>query len=966
MICKLLNSGSGPWSFQLTMSLQDCIDGLKAYGAKMAAGGKSVRTEIPKYSLKPADRLSLMRTVQSSDDKELRLGFMMTLPKQLPAEFSESSDDEKKQILSALLELARSISDDAEMPGVLETISILYGILQGQWPELVDLVLDNSDSDFLLKANAMAAFSFLRDPEFVEQHKEKMVPVLRSLLFARPELDLPRMSFVLLLVMCKPPLTQDLIDDVWKVVLASKSPEERQNSCVPAIFSLSTQEHYHSIQATPVKEIVGVFRDSSADLSARLQAIAPLIQFFAFFDNATMESVLTGMVEALTADFYEARELLDRLNDADLETLSPENVVMINTYLSHEMENSEHRNAALALLGSFIDLIVKEDESAYAKILGDILNGLKEGDFAAVVACVAIASLCEVMEEPSQELYEALLPHLVSENENLMFEAYNAMKSVYHTGLYSTPENEKALLEVYPKFDQSEFSRFAKLVTILLEDAEEAGLALAEPAYDFSLPLMSQDKPKTQNAVGLAIFTTLMTISTDFVEDHVVDCIEVSKRILESNESDLYPVAVNCLVELADQFKEKDTTEAILAVLPRLEEILDGKVSIEKKQFSKVANGTAELVQIYDLRDVAPKLCEMAMKYLTSTEGMDDDYSPQLLGSSIMMNLCETLVPDSAIEIFKSLAELLLTITDSDVAGNLIGALTGIVAKYRVDFDIAQDLADKLINGKVPTIQELFLMEDDHGMFKYLREFVKRFKKRTEPYCKVLMTMFPRVSTEILSGMSLPLEEAFSQKLFDEETASKFFVIIEQMVNENEDEVDTLSDLFGMILAIKRSYPQVINVPAMIKQLENINSAYGDLEEDGDFAMPLSLVLLELYSASEDGEAATPETLLEILSQLPYPAENCDLQFVLQAAMDLSKKDWAQKVAAEAIAILLARVLLMKKADLDEYQVDQQTLSQAKNCLKILCKASPELEQNVRKAVADTKAKQNSLNSILK
>ena len=82
--------------------------------------------------------------------------------------------------------------------------------------------------------------------------------------------------------------------------------------------------------------------------------------------------------------------------------------------------------------------------------------------------------------------------------------------------------------------------------------------------------------------------------------------------------------------------------------------------------------------------------------------------------------------------------------------------------------------------------------------------------------------------------------------------------------------------------------------------------------------------------------------------------------------MDLSTKDWAQKAAALPIAIFLAKVLLMKKSDLDEYQVDQQTLSQAKNCLKLMCKASTDLEHNVRKAVADTKAKQNSLNSILK
>jgi hypothetical protein len=85
---------------------------------------------------------------------------------------------------------------------------------------------------------------------------------------------------------------------------------------------------------------------------------------------------------------------------------------------------------------------------------------------------------------------------------------------------------------------------------------------------------------------------------------------------------------------------------------------------------------------------------------------------------------------------------------------------------------------------------------------------------------------------------------------------------------------------------------------------------------------------------------------------------------VLISVLKIARREWAD--VKVPIALLLGRVLLMKKSEMDAYQVEQGTLANVKTVFKAMCKADKAVEAAVRKAVGSSKAKISALAAILK
>jgi hypothetical protein len=338
--------------------------------------------------------------------------------------------------------------------------------------------------------------------------------------------------------------------------------------------------------------------------------------------------------------------------------------------------------------------------------------------------------------------------------------------------------------------------------------------------------------------------------------------------------------------------------------------------------------------------------------------GCDDE----LLGSELVGVLSQSLLPDVGVSLFDRIADLLTKTKDADVFGNYLIALKGIVKKYRVKFETCQALVDQLINGRLPLLPDLPLLDDDLNFFTFLKTFVKKFKSQTEPYCMRLMVALPDVSGELLGAISGPIEVGMRLKLFGNEIVAKFMLIVRELINENEDDAESLVCLLGMVLAVVRNYPECIETAPLLSKLGSIWDACDDDEE----LKCLPLLILELAAASQTGEGVQEKTLVAILDALPFPPDCCDLQFVLAAVTQLTVREWTQKFATQPIAALLATVLVMTKQEVGEYQVDQKTLAQARNCLKVICRASRAIDGKLRQMFARSKRKLTALAAILK
>jgi hypothetical protein len=370
----------------------------------------------------------------------------------------------------------------------------------------------------------------------------------------------------------------------------------------------------------------------------------------------------------------------------------------------------------------------------------------------------------------------------------------------------------------------------------------------------------------------------------------------------------------------------------------------------------KFSRGLCKVVVRYDVRDAASEIAEIAMAMLGEEES-------SVLGSELLSILCRSVLPDSGISLFDRLSELVLKCENRDAVSNVIVTLKGFVKKYRIPFAKIQPVVDSLMNGRSSAIPDLDMIEDDLNLFSFLTTIIKKFRRSAEPYWTRLMAILPDISVEVMTEIAGPIEAGLALKVFSEEIVQKFFVILCELINENEDEFEPLVSLLGMVFAIKRNYGGCIDGPPLLTKLGEIWELYREEEEEIEV---LSMLILELGADSETGEGVSAEALAGILNDLPSGPESCDLQFSLGAAMQLAVRDWAQRFAAEPIAGFLARVLVMNKKDLDSYQVNQQVLGQARNCLKVICKASKAIEEKLRQMFGKSRANLTALNAILK
>jgi hypothetical protein len=915
------------------MSEANPLEVMRSFGAEIINGKNSPRPDVRLFpGASYSDIVAFLSTVRSHSDRAFRVGFSALFPHEVTENFPRFSAADQSEFRKVFLDFARAETDDFALPGILATLSRLYSLLGDSWPELVAFTLADSDADQLLRGNVLAALDFVRDEAFVESHSNELIPILRKFMATASDLGLPRTSFLLLLALCRPAITPDLLDDVWSVALATSDERERRQSVYPAFSGLCEVDGFREVVPPTVALRIDAFLGGAGD-----DAIGPVLEYFPFLDEASLDRVVVGLVSAPGAE-----KLIEHLEAADLELLSDVTVNAIYAFLCETF--SAHKCGVLGLLGTFAELMIRENEEAAGTISGMIMEGLKSDS--AKSACVALRASVGFLDDGKAEFFGEVLRLL--KDAEAADEAYRAMKALLETGEFSTAENAKVLLDLFGNFSPEEFGRFAKLVSILLGSAEEPSLLLASPVYDFAVVRLSGDRPPFEKAVALSLFGDLLEISNDFVKDHLVDCIQVAIGLVNGDDVPSISFGADFLSRVAEHLPEEHRSE-IFACIPKFMELL-GMIS-DAKVFRTFARAVCEILSLYDVKDSASQVAKMAI-------GCDDE----LLGSELVGVLSQSLLPEVGVSLFDEIADLLTKTKDVDVFGNYLIALKGIVKKYQVTFETCQALVHPLINGRSPLLPDLTFLEDDLNFFAFLKTFIKKFKAPTEPYCIRLMIALPDLSGELFGAISGPIEAGLKLRLFGNEVVTKFMVILRELINENEDDPKSLVSLLGMVLAVTRNYPECIETAPLLSKLGSIWEACGDDEE----LKCLPLLILELAAASQTGEGIQEKTLLTILDGLPYPPDCCDLQFVLAAVMQLIVRDWAQKFATQPIAALLATVLVMTKKELNEYQVEPNTLAQARNCLKVICAASRTIEAKLRQMFAKSRRKLIALAAMLK
>lgn len=936
------------------METHDHIEAYKAFGAAVLGGAKPGTIEVPTFDRSADDEIKLYDTILESKDQETVVGFAYALNKQISRSFEKYSDDDKGKIKSSIMKLT-AIKNKEAINGLIAAFDTVYNAEQGKWDELINFIFDEDKSLDYIRGHLFAALDRVRDPEFAEENKEKMIKTLHRLLLSKE--DVPKEMFLLLVSLCKPSdedfeKDKNLINDIWKIAIDYVDSDEKNEyeTIFVAMNELFSNQAFKKAKPDVVIERVNEFIDASSDFEARISAISPIFKLFPFLNDDLITTVIFGnndddkksLLDDLQNNYFEASILLGHLEESNLDLLSDDTVMALYAIIEGEF-SGERRNAALAFCQPFVDRFVDLNEEATNSIIKIIIENLNSDNFSSTIACQLLTIMTERFESINQDLFNALAPKLIiNDDENLFTAAHKAMRALLDTSLYSTEANAKALIELYPKFEKPNLQMLSKLLVLLLTSADDPGLSLVDPVFEFALPLIGQSKEHDDNALGLDLFAVLGDISPDYIEDNIDDAMDVAIKILNSKDTDCYRSAALYLSAMSDMFKER-CREKIMSQVDYMMSIVKGSIKVENKQLIGVTIAVSEIAARYDIRDLAFDLVEYARTQLINNVNIKIARN----GADVIQVLSKSLLSPNAIDTFSSLAETIDTISDADLVNTLLIGMKQMMKKYKVSFNAAILVIEKLFNGKLEAVPEISLIEDSEtSVFSFIKGFIKKYKKQAEPYCHQLIANIPIIAPEVLPNLLDPIETAIELKLFDEETISKFNMILSGMLMEQEDS-PTATSLLTTIVAIKRNYPTSMNTKAILQTLTDL---WEGCDEDEDFELPMAIAMLtfEICADKENGDDLDPRLVLDLLDILPLPPDFCDLKHVIDAIIKMSELDWVKSSEIlQSIAELMAKILLMKKQKIDEYELEAGVMTALKAQFKKIAHENPKIKEHL-------------------
>lgn len=929
---------------------------LKQYGQFIISGSKQGTVHCPSFDFGFADFLKIFDEIKSSADHEIRVGFIYGLQSNIARSIGGFSEEQIRAIMSLALSFAQEISDSLEMEGILKTIDFLFQRSSGQWNEFVEFVerVDDDKND-LLRFHLFESISFMNNYDFVRQNFDKLIPIIQKLL--KSDLKVNKSTTLFSFSLCNTfvdEIDEKSVNLIWNVALDIAAKDDFKK-VYPAMNEFHKFKSFNSVVPCSVRGIIENYVVGNVDV------LIPILRLFCFLNEEVIKNLLNIIINSLNENFEKSSKIIYHLKECDLVLLDDDIISVIYEFLKTQNDKAELQNGVIALLSPFMELIISIYPEVEEEVVNILTKGLKCDSFQTpYICCKVLRDIYEFLEMEQQEIYQALILLLTSENENLLIEANKIAIQYAETSSYSTPEIESQIIALFPKYKPEHYHFFSKLIKTLLSSCDDPGLTMIEPAYEFALKMLSTERTKSENAIALDIFSGISDIEPDFVEDQVVDGLNAAVNILKSEETVLYYPAVLFLSAMGEKFQDQ-SKEVILQQLPLLTKIIYREIPVSIKDYCKISTATSEILAEYDIRDIISDVVKYSLNLLEEEEKTSE------CASQMIVTLSKSLLPVDAIECFTALLKKIDLIPYTDTVENLLLAMKYILKKYRIQFISAQVVADKILIGTFKAIEPISNLQDtETNIFGYLKAFVKKFKSKTVDYCEKLLAFVPIVNYDILPLLLLPIEAAMDQKLFSDDVILKFYNYIYDLLVKFVDHKDFVTSLLTCIISIKRSYPKLVDYPKLLEYLSNLWEDIDETDEDVELPMAISMLTLELCGESQTGEGVNVQLILDLYELLPLPPDVCDLQRILQSVVKIIQCEWSKESLLLPSVLFLSKVMFLKKSKYDEYQISPEMLPEVRKIVRSLLKSNPEFKSELLKKYGGNKSNTELINSLSK
>ena len=938
------------------MNFEEQIAALTEFGKAVKAGAKPGTVVVPEYSLKPEEFGKLSEIVSKKDD-DLKVGFANALFRILLKSTESAKEEDIQEYQRILLSFAKNETRTNTLNGILKAMNHLFLESEGKWDELVEFLLNEKETEFeYLRGQFIAVATYIRDSDFASTHREKLLKAVATLLESSNKDKLPVSSLIGIMSLRSPEFKdiEPYIETIWKASLYMAETENFKAVC-PALHDLREVQGFKTFLPKCIDERIKKFSDENVGFEFRISAIKPIIRLFPFLDEHSIEELLTAISRYAKEDIEIGIKIVDLFEETEMDLVDDDSSILIAVIIRKEFD--EDPISGLILFAPLADIVLV-DEDFEKNVNSKIEAGLSQDPKAVICSLYALKYTASRLQAGSVDLFKAVLGHIPEEGKigQLAFDAIDAM---FETTLFSDENYVKEIIAAYGLFT-GKTSLFSKLITELLDKCDDPGVSVAQPIYEFAVPLIATTKPEEEKALGLRLLTELSDIDKEFVEDRLEDMMTAALDIIKSANKGCVAAAANLLASVSTQFAV-ETRDRVLSQLPLLVSIVKREVECDENNRNSISTAVCDIISNFDLRDEACDLAQLAAEDIKSE---NEDTKAEAV--DMLFVLCKSLLPDTAIPLFNQLAELLEDYKSSTTVDTVIKTLKALMKKYRVDKAVAKRITQLIFEGKVPAVGQIDCIENpETAVFRYLKAYTKKYKAEALPFIHQVVSVLPFIDSDVLSEAFTPIEAALKlgsspeEPFLDKETAEELADTLMSILSGDDN--DSVGCAAPTVSAFRKSFPGLLDDELILKELNDKLEMCDDENDKENIGAILSLII----SIAANGKC-NEQLVAESCAILPLSPESCDLEETLHDVNTIAdRKDVDDNVILNAM-YFLGKVVLMKKTQLEEYDITGDILQQTRKHITALIKAKPQLKERLSAMLLKLKLSKVQVTSLLK
>ena len=772
-----------------------------------------------------------------------------------------------------------------------------------------------------------------------------------------------------------------------------------------AVYVESCPE-FRNTECEEVNQLFEKSMNKENTLEERKKAVSPLIILSPFMTIQRTVKAIEVAIEICSLLIKESgnipNDFIENFDDLMCDVIEPEKLKDVVDAYKAAIADPERKVAAIACFApiaedicDFVDesffFVIDTMKEALVATGNEALN--QSGALLLEIMASLIAS-AEPQDVPKpQEIIDFLTPLLKSDNINTQKRAYHAYEELIESH-FIDEEQAPAVLRLINNFtSESSIKYFFKILATLAspghdcdcgcgcgcedecccEHEHEPNLTVVQLLIDFCADNLKGEASSLIKGHCLDLLSQLAELDTMFVEDCYPSALETAVNLVKTEKYDAYPWLSSFLVALSKLFANQ-TKEQIKGILPMMLTACTENKIAETKNRLNVLSDVCEIVGEGFNDELIKPAYDAAIALFNS-----EDHKQIFSGCAAIIALKTKLTLEQANNAVSHIIAKANEISDDEEFDGLLHSIKKLLKKFAIDGAIIDPFLQKILKGELAVQHGVTPINEqpvNECFFEFIETYIRKYPAKASQVCDTLIAWLKESKISGMAAILGPISVGIETSAIKEESA----IIIVECLKELMDKLlitdsNELIEAAKCLTSINQIYPSALNkdVSYFLTKINSIVQTITDSNEEEEemmiqaaTSMPeFTRLVFSVYATNPTVEV-NENLLKSFIRMIPFPPEVEFVGELLGYINDMLKD--TQRFECIVLQALKAftEILLMKKTDLELYNLDQELLKDMKETLKTIVKSNPAIGKQITKDFQSSRVKVNRFNALVR